>query len=154
MPRKNYKLIAKKQLEKLNNDYEELKIKSQDPYYECDEYICSIADLEHWLEDNGDYRVEYKDYHKLMDTRNIFKDLNIIDESIEHKLNQIEFLKKQIEDLKIEKTHILSEDLKLDNNQINKIKFTSVPNGIKEIKFFMDKVRAIRKNKNWKYAPQ
>ena len=29
MARKNYKLIAKKQLEKLNNDYEELKIKSQ-----------------------------------------------------------------------------------------------------------------------------
>ena len=103
MPRKNYKLIAKKQLEKLNNDYEELKIKSQDPYYECDEYICNIADLEHWLEDNGDYRVRYKDYPDLRDTRNIFKDLNIIDENIEHKLNQIEFLKNQIEDLKIEK---------------------------------------------------
>ena len=64
----------KKQLEKLNNDYEELKIKSQDPYYECDEYICNIADLEHWLEDNGDYRVRYKDYPDLRDTRNIFKD--------------------------------------------------------------------------------
>ena len=74
MPRKNYKLIAKKQLEKLNNDYEELKIKSQDPYFECDEYICNIADLEHWLEDNGDYRVRYKDYPDLRDTRNIFKD--------------------------------------------------------------------------------
>ena len=154
MTRKNYKLIAKKQLEKLNSDYEELKIKSQDPYFECDEYICNIADLEHWLEDNGNYRVRYKDYPDLRDTRNIFKDLNIIDENIEHKLNQIEFLKDQIEDLKIEKTHILSEDLKLENNQINKIKFTNVPNGIKEIKFFLDKVRTIRKNKNWEPAPQ
>ena len=154
MPRKNYKLIAKKQLEKLNNDYDELKIKSQDPYYECDEYICNIADLKHWLEDNGDYRVRYKDYPDLRDTRNIFKDLNIIDENIEHKFQQIEFLKNQIEDLKIEKTHILSEDLKLENNQINKIKFTNIPNGIKEIKFFLDKVRAIRKNKNWEPAPQ
>ena len=154
MPRKNYKLIAKKQLEKLNNDYEELKIKSQDPYYECDEYICNIADLEHWLEDNGDYRVRYKDYPDLRDTRNIFKDLNIIDENIEHKFQQIEFLKNQIEDLKIEKTHILSEDLKLENKQIDKIKFTNVPSGIKEIRFFMDKVRAIRKNKNWEYFPQ
>ena len=154
MPRKNYKLIAKKQLEKLNNDYEELKIKSQNPYYECDEYICNIADLERWLEDNGDYRVRYKDYPDLRDTRNIFKDLNIIDENIEHKFQQIEFLKNQIADLKIEKTHILKEDLKLENNQINKIKFTNIPNGIKEIKFFLDKVRAIRKNKNWEPAPQ
>ena len=152
MPRKNYKLIAKKQLEKLNNDYEELKIKSQDPYYECDEYICNIADLEHWLEDNGDYRVEYKDYHKLMDTRNIFKDLNIIDESIEHKFQQIEFLKNQIEDLKIEKTHILKEDLKLENNQINKIKFTNIPMNRKEIEIFYSKVREIKNKKLYKYA--
>ena len=154
MAKTNYKLIAKKQLEKLNNDYEELKIKSQDPYFECDEYICNIADLEHWLEDNGDYRVRYKDYPDLRDTRNIFKDLNIIDENIEHKFQQIEFLKNQIEDLKIEKTHILSEDLKLENKQIDKIKFTKIPSGIKEIRFFMDKVRAIRKNKNWEYFPQ
>ena len=110
--------------------------------------------MEHWLEDNGNYRVRYKDYPDLRDTRNIFKDLNIIDENIEHKLNQIQFLKDQIEDLKIEKTHILSEDLKLENNQINKIKFTNVPSGIKEIRLFMDKVRAIRKNKNWEYFPQ
>ena len=154
MTKTNYKLIAKKQLKKLENDYEELKIKSQDPYYECDEYICNIADLEHWLEDNGDYRVRYKDYPDLRDTRNIFKDLNIIDENIEHKLNQIQFLKDQIEDLKIEKTHILREDLKLENNQINKIKFTNTPNGIKENKFFQSKIRAIRKNKNWEYFPQ
>ena len=154
MPRKNYKLIAKKQLEKLNNDYEELKIKSQDPYYECDEYICNIADLEHWLEDNGDYRVRYKDYPDLRDTRNIFKDLNIIDENIEHKFQQIEFLKNQIADLKIEKTHILKEDLKLENNQINKIKFTNIPMNRKEIEFFQAKIRAIRKNKNWESFPQ
>ena len=38
--------------------------------------------------------------------------------------------------------------------QINKIKFTNVPSGIKEIKLFMNKVRAIRKNKNWEYFPQ
>jgi regulator of replication initiation timing len=154
MPRKNYKLIAKKQLEKLNNDYEELKIKSQDPYYECDEYICNIADLERWLEDNGDYRVRYKDYPDLRDTRNIFKDLNIIDENIEHKFQQIEFLKNQIQDLKIEKTNILKEDLKLENNQINKIKFTNIPMNRKEIEFFQAKIRAIRKNKNWEYFPQ
>ena len=154
MPRKNYKLIARKQLEKLNNDSEELKIKSQDPYYECDEYICNIADLEHWLEDNGDYRVRYKDYPDLRDTRNIFKDLNIIDENIEHKFQQIEFLKNQIADLKIEKTHILQEDLKLENNQINKIKFTNIPMNRKEIEFFQSKIRAIRKNKNWEPVPQ
>ena len=34
MTKINYKLIAKKQLKKLENDYEELKIKSQDPYFE------------------------------------------------------------------------------------------------------------------------
>ena len=154
MPRKNYKLIAKKQLEKLNNDYEELKIKSQDPYYECDEYICNIADLENWLQDNGDYRVRLKNYPDLKDTRNIFRDLNIIDENIEHKLNQIEFLKNQIEDLKIEKTHILSEDLKLENKQINKIKFTNVPNGRKEIEFFLATIKRIKKEKNYEYFPQ
>ena len=154
MPRKNYKLIAKKQLEKLNNDYEELKIKSQDPYYECDEYICSIADLEHWLEDKGDYRVRYKDYPDLRDTRNIFRDLNIIDENIEHKFQQIEFLKSQIEDLKIEKTDILKEDLKLENNQVNKIKFTNIPNGRKEIEFFLATIRRIKKEKNYEYFPQ
>ena len=154
MPRKNYKLIAKKQLEKLNNDYEELRIKSQDPYFECDEYICNIADLENWLQDNGDYRVEYKDYHKLMDTRNIFKDLNIIDENIEHKLNQIEFLKNQIEDLKVEKTDILKEDLKLENNQINKIKFTNIPMNRKENEFFLATIRRIKKEKKYEYFPQ
>ena len=97
MAKTNYKLIAKKNLEKISNDYEELKIKSNDPYFECDEYICNIADLENWLNDNGDYRVEYKNHYKLMDTRNIFKDLNIIDENIQHKKMQIEFLKNQIE---------------------------------------------------------
>ena len=154
MTKTNYKLIAKKQLKKLENDYEELKIRSQDPYFECDEYICNIADLEKWLDTNGNYRVEYKNYHKLMDTRNIFKDLNIIDENIEHKKVQIEFLKNQIEDLKIEKTDILREDLKLENNQVRKIKYTNIPNGIKEIKINLAKIREIKNKKLYKYAPQ
>ena len=154
MTRTNYKLIAKKNLEKISNDYEELKIKSNDPHFECDEYICNISDLENWLNDNGDYRVKYKDYPDLRDTRNIFKDLNIIDENIKHKFQQIEFLKSQIEDLKIEKTYILREDLKLENNQVNKIKFTNVPSGRKEIEFFLATIRRIKKEKNYEYFPQ
>ena len=43
---------------------------------------------------------------------------------------------------------------KFENNQINKIKFTNIPMNRKEIEFFQSKIRAIRKNKNWKYAPQ
>ena len=130
-------------------------------YYTSWEDACKDADgvaiMTEWNEFRGISLSLLKSLLKspvLLDTRNIFRDLNIIDENIEHKLNQIEFLKNQIEDLKIEKTHILSEDLKLENNQINKIKFTKVPSGIKEIKFFMDKVRAIRKNKNCEYFPQ
>lgn len=152
MTKTNYKLIAKKNLEKISNDYEELKIKSNDPYFECDEYICNIGDLENWLNNNGDYRVEYKNHYKLMDTRNIFKDLNIIDENIQHKKMQIEFLKSQIDDLKVEKTNILREDLKLEDNKINKIRFTKIPRNRKEIEIFYSKVREIKNKKLYKYA--
>tara|TARA_R100000231_G_scaffold36464_1_gene32215 strand:+ start:43 stop:498 length:456 start_codon:yes stop_codon:yes gene_type:complete len=146
MTKTNYKLIAKKNLEKISNDYEELKIKSNDPYFECDEYICNIADLENWLNNNGDYRVEYQ-HPKLLHTKNIFEDLNIIDENIQHKKMKIEFLKSQIDDLKVEKTNILRENLKLEDNKINKIRFTKIPRNRKEIEIFYSKVREIKNKK-------
>jgi len=96
--------------------------------------------------------VEYKNHYKLMDTRNIFKDLNIIDENIQHKKMQIEFLKSQIDDLKVEKTNILRENLKLEDNKINKIRFTKIPRNRKEIEIFYSKVREIKNKKLYKYA--
>ena len=57
MTKTNYKLIAKKRLANLEKEYEELKIKNNDEYYEDDNYICDISDLEHLLESNGDYTV-------------------------------------------------------------------------------------------------
>ena len=58
MTKTNYKLIAKKRLANLEKEYEELKIKNNDEYYEDDNYICDISDLEHLLESNGDYTVK------------------------------------------------------------------------------------------------
>ena len=87
-----------------------------------------------------------------MDTRNIFKDLNIIDENIQHKKMQIEFLKNQIDDLKVEKTNILRENLKLEDNKINKIRFTKIPRNRKEIEIFYSKVREIKNKKLYRYA--
>ena len=42
MTKTNYKLIAKKRLANLEKEYEELKIKNNDEYYENDNYICDI----------------------------------------------------------------------------------------------------------------
>ena len=58
MTKTNYKLIAKKRLANLEKEYEELKIKNNDEYYEDDYYICTIADLENLLESNGNYTVK------------------------------------------------------------------------------------------------
>ena len=58
MTKTNYKLIAKKHLKNLEKEYEELKIKNNDEYFEDDNYICDISDLEHLLESNGDYTVK------------------------------------------------------------------------------------------------
>ena len=39
MTKTNYKLIAKKHLKNLEKEYEELKIKNNDEYFEDDNYI-------------------------------------------------------------------------------------------------------------------
>ena len=127
MTKTNYKLIAKKRLANLEKEYEELKIKNNDEYYEDDNYICDISDLEHLLESNGDYTVRrtYQDcstVHYIQ--RNNFKDLNDFDDDIERDLIRIEKAKKRIEENKILKTEKLRQILRLDENQIEKIKNT------------------------------
>ena len=127
MTKTNYKLIAKKRLANLEKEYEELKVKYNDEYYEDDNYICEISDLEHLLESNGDYTVRrtYQDcstVHYI--PRNNFKDLNDFDDDIERDLIRIEKAKKRIEENKILKTEKLREILRLDESQIKKIKNT------------------------------
>jgi len=127
MTKTNYKLIAKKHLKNLEKEYEELKIKNNDEYFEDDNYICDISDLEHLLESNGDYTVKrtYNDcstVHYI--SRNNFKDLNNFDDDIEKDLIKIEKAKKRIEENKILKTEKLREILRLDESQIKKIKNT------------------------------
>ena len=129
MTKTNYKLIAKKRLANLEKEYEELKIKNNDEYYEDDNYICDISDLEHLLESNGDYTVRrtYQDcstVHYI--ARNNFKDLNDFDDDIERDLIRIEKAKKRIEENKILKTEKLREILRLDESQIKKIKNTYI----------------------------
>jgi len=127
MTKTNYKLIAKKHLKNLEKEYEELKIKNNDEYFEDDSYICTIADLENLLESNGDYTVKrtYNDcstVHYIQ--RNTFKDLNNFDDDIERDLIRIEKAKKRIEENKILKTEKLREILRLDEKQIERIKNT------------------------------
>ena len=126
MTKTNYKLIAKKRLANLEKEYEELKIKNGEEY-ESDLHICTISDLEHLLESNGDYTVRrtYQDcstVHYI--SRNNFKDLNDFDDDIERDLIRIEKAKKRIEENKILKTEKLRQILRLDENQIEKIKNT------------------------------
>ena len=127
MTKTNYKLIAKKRLANLEKEYEELKIKNNAEYYEDDNYICDISDLEHLLESNGNYTVRrtYQDcstVHYI--ERNNFKDLNDFDDDIERDLIRIEKAKKRIEENKILKTEKLRQILRLDEKQIEKIKNT------------------------------
>ena len=126
MTKTNYKLIAKKRLANLEKEYEELKIKNNDEYYEDDNYICDISDLEHLLESNGDYTVKrsYEDCPPHYIPRNNFKDLNDFDDDIERDLIRIEKAKKRIEENKILKTEKLRQILRLDESQIKKIKNT------------------------------
>ena len=127
MTKTNYKLIAKKHLANLEKEYEELKIKNNDEYYEDDNYICDISYLEHLIESNGDYTVRrtYQDCSTVHYIgRNNFKDLNDFDDDIERDLIRIEKAKKRIEENKILKTEKLRQILRLDENQIEKIKNT------------------------------
>ena len=127
MTKTNYKLIAKKRLANLEKEYEELKIKNNDEYYEDDNYICDISDLEHLLESNGSYTVRrtYQDCSTVHYIgRNNFKDLNDFDDDIERDLERIEKAKKRIEENKILKTEKLRQILRLDEKQIEKIKNT------------------------------
>mgnify|MGYP003128068230 CR=1 FL=1 len=126
MTKTNYKLIAKKHLANLEKEYEELKIKNGEDY-ESDHHICTISDLEHLLESNGNYTVKrtYEDssiVHYI--DRNNFEDLNDFDYEIEKDLKRIEEAKKRIEENKILKTEKLRQILRLDENQIEKIKNT------------------------------
>ena len=128
MTKTNYKLIAKKHLANLEKEYEELKIKNGEEY-ESDHHICTISDLEHLLESNGDYTVrrtyaECSTVHYI--PRNNFKDLNDFDDDIERDLIRIEKAKKRIEENKILKTEKLREILRLDESQIKKIKNTYI----------------------------
>ena len=104
-----------------------MKIKNNDEYYEDDYYICTIADLENLLETNGNYTVKrtYEDssiVHFI--ERNNFQDLNDFDYEIERDLIRIEKAKKRIEENKILKTDKLKEILRLEEDQIKKIKNT------------------------------
>ena len=126
MTKTNYKLIAKKYLANLEKEYEELKIKNGEEY-ESDHHICTISDLEHLLESNGNYTVKrtYEDssiVHFI--DRNNFEDLNDFDYEIEKDLKRIEEAKKRIEENKILKTEKLRHILNLEEEQIKKIKNT------------------------------
>ena len=126
MTKTNYKLIAKKHLANLEKEYEELKIKNGEEY-ESDHHICTISDLEHLLESNGNYTVKrtYEDssiVHFI--ERNNFQDLNDFDYEIERDLKRIEEAKKRIEENKILKTEKLRDILQLEDKQIKKIKNT------------------------------
>ena len=126
MTKTNYKLIAKKHLANLEKEYEELKIKNGEEY-ESDHHICTISDLEHLLESNGNYTVKrtYEDssiVHFI--DRNNFEDLNDFDYEIEKDLKRIEEAKKRIEENKILKTEKLRHILNLEEDQIKKIKNT------------------------------
>ena len=126
MAKTNYKLIAKKHLANLEKEYEELKIKNGEEY-ESDHHICTISDLEHLLESNGNYTVKrtYEDssiVHFI--DRNNFQDLNDFDYEIEKDLKRIEEAKKRIEENKILKTEKLRHILNLEEEQIKKIKNT------------------------------
>ena len=126
MTKTNYKLIAKKHLANLEKEYEELKIKNGEEY-ESDHHICTISDLEHLLESNGNYTVKrtYEDssiVHFI--DRNNFEDLNDFDYEIEKDLRRIEEAKKRIEENKILKTEKLRHILNLEEEQIKKIKNT------------------------------
>ena len=126
MTKTNYKLIAKKHLANLEKEYQELKIKNGEEY-ESDHHICTISDLEHLLESNGNYTVKrtYEDssiVHFI--DRNNFQDLNDFDYEIEKDLKRIEEAKKRIEENKILKTEKLRHILNLEEDQIKKIKNT------------------------------
>ena len=128
MTKTNYKLIAKKHLANLEKEYEELKIKNGEEY-ESDHHICTISDLEHLLESNGNYTVKrtYEDssiVHFI--DRNNFQDLNDFDYEIEKDLKRIEEAKKRIEENKILKTEKLRHILNLEEEQIKKIKNTYI----------------------------
>ena len=140
MVKTNYKSLAKKRLRELSNEYQELKDKHElenpnsDYEYEDDEFICSISDLEHLIEDDS-YRTKFnisgdfsKDSHCHFKTHHIFKDLQGHDDDIQEYEDQIKRLRKKILISKILKTQTLNDTLHLTDKQIAKQKNTFVYN--------------------------
>ena len=140
MVKTNYKSLAKKRLRELSNEYQELKDKHElenpdsDYEYEDDEFICSISDLEHLIEDDS-YRTKFNisgDFSEKASVHycnhSIFKDLQQHDDDIQEYEDQIKRLKKKILISKILKTQTLNDTLHLTDKQISKQKNTFVYN--------------------------
>ncbi len=136
MVKTNYKSLAKRRLRELSKEYQALKDKHElenpdsDYEYEDDEFICSISDLEHLIEDDS-YRTKFNIMGDFSDkasvryqTHHIFKDLQEHDDDIQEYEDQIKRLRKKIEISKILKTQTLSDTLHLDDKEIAKQKNT------------------------------
>lgn len=140
MVKTNYKSLAKKRLRELSNEYQELKDKHElenpdsDYEYEDDEFICSISDLEHLIEDDS-YRTKFNNSGDFSEKasiyycdHSIFNDLNNHDEDIASYERQIKKLREKILISKILKTQTLNDTLHLTDKQIAKQKNTFVYN--------------------------
>ena len=138
MVKTNYKSLAKKKLKQLSTEYQRLKDKHElenpdsDYEYEDDEFICSIADLEHLIEDDS-YRTKFnisgdfsEDAYCHYKTHHIFKDLNRHDEDIADYEKQIQKLKEKIKISQILKTQTLLDNLHLEWEDLLKYKLLNV----------------------------
>ena len=138
MVKTNYKSLAKKRLRELSEEYQALKDKHElenpdsDYEYEDDEFICSISDLEHLIEDDS-YRTKFNIMGDFSDkasvryqTHHIFKDLQEHDEDIADYHKQIDRLKEKIKISQILKTQTLLDNLHLEWNDLFKYKLLNV----------------------------
>ena len=138
MVKTNYKSLAKKRLRELSKEYQALKDKHElenpdsDYEYEDDEFICSISDLEHLIEDDS-YRTKFNIMGDFSDkasvryqTHHIFKDLQEHDDDIADYHKQIDRLKEKIKISQILKTQTLLDNLHLEWNDLFKYKLLNV----------------------------